>query len=390
MRALCWHGKSDVRVDTVPDPTILEPTDAIIKITSTAICGSDLHLFDGFMPTMEAGDILGHEPMGIVVEVGKAVKKLKKGDRVVVPFVIACGSCFFCSKTLYACCETTNPKPELAEKSMGHAPAGLFGYSHMTGGYAGGQAEYLRVPHADVGPIKIESGLPDEQVLFLSDIFPTGYMAAENADIEPGDTVAVWGCGPVAQMCIQSCWMFGAGRVIAIDRVPERLAMARSMGRAETINFDEEDVYERLQEMTSGRGPDRCIDAVGCEAHGAGSFDAVVDKVKVAVMLATDRAHALRQALFCCRKGGTVSIPGVYVGLVDNVPFGGAMNKGLTIKMGQTHMQRYTQPLLAKIESGEIDPSFVITHRRTLEEAPDAYKTFRDKDDGCIKVVLRP
>lgn len=390
MRALCWHGKYDVRVDTVPDPTILEPTDAIIKITSTAICGSDLHLFDGYMPTMEAGDILGHEPMGIVVEVGSAVTKLKKGDRVVVPFVIACGCCFFCSKTLYSCCDTTNPNAEMAEKAMGHAPAGLFGFSHMMGGYSGGQAEYMRVPHADVGPIKIESGLPDEQVLFLSDIFPTGYMAAENADIEPGDTVAVWGCGPVAQMCIQSCWMFGAGRVIAIDRVPERLAMARSKGRAETINFDEEDVYERLQEMTGGRGPDRCIDAVGCEAHGTGGVDAVVDKLKAAVMLATDRAHALRQALFCCRKGGTVSVPGAYVGMIDKLPFGGAMNKGLTIKMGQTHLQRYTQPLLAKIESGEFDPSFVITHRRSLEEAPDAYKTFRDKEDGCIKVVLRP
>ncbi|TDU62485.1 threonine dehydrogenase-like Zn-dependent dehydrogenase [Prosthecobacter fusiformis] len=390
MRALCWHGKYDVRVDTVPDPTILEPTDAIIKITSTAICGSDLHLYDGYMPSMKSGDILGHEPMGIVVEVGKAVTKLKKGDRVVVPFVIACGCCFFCSKTLYSCCDTTNPNAEEASKAMGHAPAGLFGFSHMMGGYSGGQAEYLRVPHADVGPIKIESGLPDEQVLFLSDIFPTGYMAAENADIEPGDTVAVWGCGPVAQMCIQSCWMMKAGRVIAIDRVPERLAMARSMGRAETINFDEEDVYERLQEMTGGRGPDRCIDAVGCEAHGTGGVDAVVDKLKAAVMLATDRAHALRQALFCCRKGGTVSVPGAYVGMVDKFPFGGAMNKGLTIKMGQTHVQRYTQPLLEKIEAGEIDPSFVITHRRTLEEAPDAYKTFRDKADGCIKVVLRP
>jgi threonine dehydrogenase-like Zn-dependent dehydrogenase len=390
MRALVWHGKYKVSVDTVPDPVIQEPTDAIIKITSTAICGSDLHLYDGYMPTMEDGDILGHEPMGIVVEVGSAVTRLKKGDRVVVPFVIACGSCFFCSKTLFSCCDTTNPNAEVAAKAMGHSPAGLFGFSHMLGGYAGGQAEYLRVPHADVGPIKIESDLPDEKVLFLSDIFPTGYMAAENADIEPGDTVAVWGCGPVAQMAIQSCWMLGAGRVIAIDRVPERLAMARTAGRAETINFDEQDVYETLQSMTGGRGPDRCIDAVGCEAHETGGVDAVLDKVKATVMLATDRAHALRQALYCCRKGGTVSVPGAYVGMIDKFPFGGPMNKGLTIKMGQTHVQRYGKLLLGKIEAGEIDPSFVITHRRPLEDAPELYKTFRDKEDGCIKVVLKP
>jgi len=390
MRALCWHGKYDVRVDTVPDPVIQEPTDAIIKITSTAICGSDLHLFDGYQPTMKAGDVLGHEPMGIVVEVGSAVTKLKKGERVVVPFVIACGHCFFCSKTLFSCCDTTNPNAEAARKLMGHSPAGLFGFSHLLGGYAGGQAEYLRVPHADVGPIKIESDLPDEKVLFLSDIFPTGYMAAENAEIESGDTVAVWGCGPVAQMTIQSCWMLGAGRVIAIDCVPERLEMARTRGRAETINFEEEDVYERLIAMTQGRGPDRCIDAVGCEAHETGAVDAVIDKVKATLMLATDRAHVIRQAIFCCRKGGTVSVPGVYVGMIDKFPFGGAMNKGLTIKAGQTHVQRYGKLLLEKIEAGEIDPSFVITHRLPLEEAPGAYKTFRDKEDGCIKVVLTP
>jgi threonine dehydrogenase-like Zn-dependent dehydrogenase len=390
MRALCWHGKSDVRIDTVPDPVIQEPTDAIIKITSTAICGSDLHLYDGYMVEMEKGDVLGHEPMGIVVEVGSAVTKLKKGDRVVVPFVIACGQCFFCTKQLFACCDTTNPDAAKARKLMGHAPAGLFGYSHLLGGYAGGQAEYLRVPHADVGPIKIESDLPDEKVLFLSDIFPTGWMAAENADIEPGDTVAVWGCGPVAQMCIQSCWMLGAGRVIAIDRVPERLAMAATAGRAETINFDKEDVSEQLTTMTQGRGPDRCIDAVGCEAHETGGVDAVLDKVKATLMLATDRAHALRQAIFNCRKGGTVSVPGVYVGMIDKLPFGSVVNKGLTIKSGQTHVQRYSQSLLEKIESGQIDPSFVITHRLPLEEAPAAYKTFRDKEDGCIKVVLKP
>ena len=390
MKALCWHGKNDLRVDTVPDPVIQEPTDVIIRVTSTAICGSDLHLFDGYQPTMEPGDILGHEPMGVVVEVGSGVSKLKKGDRVVVPFVIACGSCFYCSKTLFSCCDTTNPNAKMAEKMMGHSPAGLFGFSHMLGGFAGGQAEYLRVPHADVGPIKIESDLPDEKVLFLSDIFPTGYMAAENAEIEPGDTVAVWGCGPVAQMAIQSAWMLGAGRVIAIDRVPERLAMAKDHGKAETINFAKEDVYERLQEMTNGRGPDRCIDAVGAEAHETGGVDAVLDKVKAMVMLGTDRAHVIRQAIFCCRKGGTVSVPGVYIGMIDKFPFGGAMAKGLTIKMGQTHVQRYTRPLLEKIESGAIDPSFVITHRLPLADAPAAYKTFRDKEDGCIKVVLKP
>jgi threonine dehydrogenase-like Zn-dependent dehydrogenase len=390
MRALCWHGKNDVRVDTVTDPKIEEPTDAIIKISSTAICGSDLHLFDGFMMGMEPGDVLGHEPMGIVVDVGSTVTKLRKGDRVVVPFVIACGQCFFCTKQLYSCCDSTNPDAEKASTLMGHAPAGLFGYSHLLGGYAGGQAEYLRVPHADVGPIKIESDLPDEKVLFLSDIFPTGFMAAENAEIEPGDTVAVWGCGPVAQMAIQSCWMLGAGRVIAIDRVLERLEMARKHGKAETINFDQENVYERLNAMTEGRGPDRCIDAVGVEAHGTGAADAVLDKVKTAVKLGTDRAHVLREAIMCCRKGGTISVPGVYVGLIDKLPFGAVMNKGLTIKTGQTHVQRYTEPLLKKIEGGEIDPSFIITHRLPLKEAPAAYKTFRDKEDGCIKVVLKP
>ncbi|WP_038160037.1 zinc-dependent alcohol dehydrogenase [Verrucomicrobium sp. BvORR106] len=390
MKALCWHGKSDVRVDSVPDPKIIDPTDAIIKITATAICGSDLHLFDGFMPTMEAGDILGHEPMGVVVEVGAAVKKLRPGDRVVVPFTISCGSCFFCSKGLYSCCDTSNPNAEIARKAMGQSPAGLFGYSHMLGGFAGGQAEYLRVPYADVGPVKIESDLPDDKVLFLSDIFPTGYMAAENAEIEPGDTVAVWGCGPVGQFVIQSCWIMGAGRVIAIDRVPERLAMAATHGKAETLNFDNDDIYERLMSMTDGRGPDRCIDAVGTEAHGTGSFDAILDKAKAAVMLGTDRPHVLRQAIRCCRKAGTISIPGVYVGLLDKIPFGAAVNKGLTFKMGQTHVQRYLRPLLSRIENGEIDPSFVITHRLPLEKAPDAYKMFRDKQDGCVKVVLSP
>jgi threonine dehydrogenase-like Zn-dependent dehydrogenase len=390
MKALCWHGTGDVRIDTVPDPTILNPGDAIVKITSTAICGSDLHLFDGFMPTMESGDILGHEPMGEVVEVGKGVTKLKVGDRVVVPFTISCGECFFCKKGLFSSCDNSNPNAEMARLAMGQSPAGLFGYSHMLGGYAGGQAEYLRVPYADVGPVKIPEGLPDEKVLFLSDIFPTGYMAAENAEIEEGDTVAVWGCGPVGQMTIQSAWMFGAGRVIAIDRVPERLAMAQKHGKAETINFDDEKVYDRLMEMTAGRGPDRCVDAVGAEAHGAGSFDAVLDKAKTALMLATDRPHALREAIMCCRKGGTISVPGAYVGFLDKVPFGAFMNKGLTLKTGQTHVQRYKEPLLKKIEDGEIDPSFVITHRLKLDDAPEAYKTFRDKEDSCIKVVLTP
>jgi threonine dehydrogenase-like Zn-dependent dehydrogenase len=390
MRALCWHGTGDVRIDTVPDPTIQNPRDAIIRITSSGICGSDLHLFDGFMPTMEKGDVLGHEPMGEVVEVGSAITNLRPGDRVVVPFTISCGNCYFCQRQLYSCCDTSNPNVEMARKVMGHSPAGLFGYSHLLGGFPGGQAEYLRVPFADVGPLKIDSGLADEQVLFLSDIFPTGYMAAENCGIEPGDTVAVWGCGPVGQFAIQSAWLLGAGRVIAIDRVPERLQMAVNHGKAETINFDEGDVYDRLQSMTQGRGPDRCIDAVGCEAHATGSVDAVVDKVKTAVMLGTDRAHVLRQAIMCCRKGGTISVPGAYVGFPDKLPFGAFMNKGLTMKTGQTHMQKYMRPLLAMIEQGKIDPSFVITHRIPLSEAPEAYKTFRDKKDGCIKVVLAP
>jgi threonine dehydrogenase-like Zn-dependent dehydrogenase len=389
MRALCWHGKSDVRVDTVSDPTIEDPRDAIIKITSTCICGSDLHLYDGYMPTMEPGDILGHEPMGEVVEVGKQVKKLKKGDRVVVPFTISCGECWYCKRSEFSLCDSSNRNAEIARKAMGQSPAGLFGFSHMLGGYPGGQAEFLRVPYADIGPVVIPEEMPDEKVVFLSDIFPTGYMAAENAQIQPGDTVAIWGCGPVAQFAIRSAWMLGAGRVVAIDTVPERLEMARQ-GKAETIDFGKKDVYETLMEMTKGRGPDSCIDAVGGEAHGGGSFDAILDTAKAALHLATDRAHALREAIMCCRKGGTVSIPGVYVGFPDKLPMGAAMNKGLTFKMGQTHVQRYTQPLLEKIQHGEIDPSFVITHRLPLKDAPAAYKTFRDKKDRCIKVVLKP
>jgi threonine dehydrogenase-like Zn-dependent dehydrogenase len=342
------------------------------------------------MPTMEKGDVLGHEPMGIVEEVGSEVKNLKKGDRVVVPFTISCGHCWFCEHTLFSLCDNTNPNHKMAEAAMGMSPAGLFGYSHMLGGYAGGQAEYLRVPYADVGPIVIPEDLPDEKVLFLSDIFPTGYMAAENAQIQPGDTVAVFGCGPVGQFSIQSAWLLGAGRVIAIDDVPERLEMARTKSKAETIDHSEANVHDRLMEMTGGRGADSCIDAVGAEAHGTNPLEDIADKAKKAVKLATDRPAALRQAIMCCRKGGTLSIPGVYIGAPDKVPFGALMNKALTVKTGQTHVQRYTKPLLEKIQEGKIDPSFVITHERPLSEGPELYKTFRDKKDGCIKVVLKP
>jgi threonine dehydrogenase-like Zn-dependent dehydrogenase len=389
MKAVVWRATNDVRVETVPDPTILNPRDAIVRITSTAICGSDLHLLNGFIPTMQAGDILGHEFMGEVVEVGKANKKLKVGDRVVVPFTISCGGCFFCERELWSLCENTNPNAWMAEKLYGYTTAGLFGYSHLTGGYAGGQAQLARVPMADVGPIRIPDGIPDEKVLFLSDILPTGYMAAENCDIKQGDTVAVWGCGPVGQMAIMSAWLLGAGRVIAIDQVPERLEMARTRGRAETIDLTREDVFDRLKTMTGGLGPDACIDAVGLEAHGA-TLDAYIDKVKAAAFLATDRPNALRQAIHACRKGGVVSIPGVYGGFLDKVPFGAAFQKGLTLKMGQTHMMKYMKPLLERIERGEIDPSYIITHRLPLDEAPNAYRIFRDKRDRCIKVVMRP
>ncbi len=392
MKALCWHGKGDVRVDNVPDPKIADARDAIIKVTSTAICGSDLHLYDGYMPTMKSGDILGHEFMGEVVDAGAiAAQKLRLGDRVVIPFTMACGTCFFCERTLYSCCDNSNPNRKMAEEVMGHSPSGLFGYSHMLGGFAGGQAEYVRVPYADFGAFKVPADLPDEKVLFLTDIFPTGYMAAEQADIEPGETVAVWGCGPVGQFSIQSAWLFGAGRVIAIDHVPERLEMARRLGRAETIDFmqSEESFQERLQEMTKGRGPDRCIDAVGAEAHGWGSTPAVYDKIKASVGLATDRPTALRQAIIACRKGGTVSVPGVYLN-VDQMPMGAFINKSLVMKTGQTHVHRYLKPLTERIEKGEIDPAAVITHRLPLADAPAGYKAFRDKDDGCVKVVLKP
>jgi threonine dehydrogenase-like Zn-dependent dehydrogenase len=390
MRALCWHGHGDVRVDSVPDPKIEHPRDAIIKISACAICGSDLHLYDGYQPTMESGDILGHENMGVVVEVGSDVTNLRIGDRVVVPFTISCGECWFCKKGLFSACERTNPNAEIAIKAMGRSPAGLFGFSHMLGGYSGGQAEYLRVPMADVGPIKVPDSVTDEQALFLSDIFPTGYMAAENAQIEDGDTVAIWGCGPVGQFAIRSALMMGAGRVIAIDEVPERLAMAQA-GGAETLDFSKVDVYDELTSRTPNRrGPDSCIDAVGCEASGHGGVDAVLDKAKAAVMLTTDRAHVLRQAIRACRMGGTVSIPGVYVGFADKIPVGSMMNKGLTIRTGQTHVQAYTKPLLAMIEAGKIDPSFVVTHSVALEEAPSMYKKFRNKEEGVIKVFMRP
>jgi threonine dehydrogenase-like Zn-dependent dehydrogenase len=389
MRANVWFGKHDVRVENVPDPQILNPRDAIVKVSSTAICGSDLHLYNGFVPAMERGDILGHEFMGEVVELGRDVGNLRIGDRVVVPFPIACGNCFFCQERLYSVCENSNPNAWMAEKMWGHSPAGIFGYSHMTGGYAGGQAEYVRVPYADVGPIKVPDGMSDEQVLFLSDILPTGYMAAEACEIRPGAVVAVWGCGPVGQFAIQSAYLLGAERVIAIDRFPERLRMAHEQSKAVTLDYEEVDVAEALKEMTGGRGPDACIDAVGMEAHGMGIMGAY-DRVKQAMGAETDRPVALRQALMSCRNGGVVSIPGVYGGFLDKVPFGSVMNRSLTIKTGQTHVQRYMKPLLERIQKGELDPSFVITHRMALDDAPLGYQLFRDKQNECIKVVLRP
>jgi len=389
MKATRWYGKHDVRVEDVPDPTIQHPRDAIVRITSTAICGSDLHIYDGYIPTMEKGDVLGHEFMGIVEEVGTENNKLKRGDRVVVPFQISCGQCYFCQRMQTALCDTTNPEgADTMKKMYGRVAAGLFGYSHMYGGYAGGQAEYARVPYADFGAFKVPEQLADEQVLFLTDIFPTGFMAAENCGIEPGQTVAVWGCGPVGQFAIRSCFLLGASRVIAMDNVPERMAMARAAG-AETLNDEDDDLQERITAMTDGRGPDHCIDAVGLEAHGK-TLDALYDRVKVAVMLETDRSHALRSAIYACAKGGTVSIPGVYGGFLDKFPLGGAFAKGLTLKMGQTNVHRYLPRLTKYITEGKIDPSFVITHRAPLAQAPDLYKTFRDKEDNCIKVVLKP
>jgi threonine dehydrogenase-like Zn-dependent dehydrogenase len=388
MKANCWMGKRTVRVQDVPDPQILNQRDAIVRITSTAICGSDLHLFNGFVPTMESGDILGHEFMGEVVDLGREVKNLKVGDRVVVPFPIACGNCWHCRHQMFSLCENSNPNGWMAEKMFGYPTAGIFGYSHLTGGFAGGQAEYARVPFADVGPLKIENGFTDEQVLFLSDIFPTGYMAAEMCDITPGDTIAVWGCGPVGLFAIQSAFLLGAERVIAIDRFPYRLRLAAEKTGAETLNYERASVLEGLREMTGGRGPDACIDAVGLEAHHPGVIGAY-DRAKQALMLETDRPHALREAIMACRNGGTVSVVGVYGGFIDKFPMGAVMNRSLTIRTGQAHVQRYMRPLMERIRKGEIDPSFVVTHTLPLERAPEAYDLFGKKRDDCVKVVLK-
>jgi threonine dehydrogenase-like Zn-dependent dehydrogenase len=389
MKALTWHGKHDIRCESVPDPEIEDGRDAIIKVTACAICGSDLHLFNGVMPDMHSGDIMGHETMGEVVALGKDNSNLKIGDRVVVPFTISCGECFFCKRGFFSGCERSNPDPAKVTKMWGNSPAGLFGYTHLLGGYSGGQAEYLRVPYADVGPIKVPDGLTDEQVLFLSDIFPTGYMAADFCSIQPGDTIAVWGCGPVGQMAIKSAFILGAERVIAVDTVPERMALAQASG-AITLDFHDEDIYDRIMELTQGRGADACIDAVGTEADASASWDSRLDRIKVATFMGTDRPHVLRQAIYCCRNFGTVSIVGVYGGLLDKIPMGSAINRGLTFKMAQTPVQRYLPLLMERIQKGEIDPSFIITHRASLEDGPDLYKTFRDKQDGCIKVVLKP
>ena len=388
MRATCWHGKKSVQVDEVSDPKILNPRDAIVRITSTAICGSDLHLYNGFIPTMKSGDILGHEFMGEVVEKGSGVHNLNVGDRVVVPFPIACGHCSQCERELYSLCENSNPNAWMAEKMWGYSPCGIFGYSHMLGGYAGGQAEYARVPFADVGPLKVPDGLSDEQVLFLSDIFPTGYMAADVCNILPGDTIAVWGCGPVAQFAIKSAYMLGAERVIAIDRFDYRLRWARERAGAETLNYEEVNVLEALKEMTAGRGPDSCIDAVGMEGHGPG-LEYAYDRVKQAMMMETDRPIALREAILACRSGGTVSVAGVYGGFIDKFPMGAIVNRSLTIRSGQTHVHRYMRPLLERIEKGDIDPSFVVSHRMELRDAPSGYQIFNDKEDECMKVVLQ-
>ncbi|HEY1242296.1 MAG TPA: zinc-dependent alcohol dehydrogenase [Bryobacteraceae bacterium] len=388
MKAVCWYGARDVRVENVPEPKLLNRRDAIVRITLTAICGSDLHLYDGYIPTMQKGDILGHEFMGEVVEVGRDVQNLKKGDRVVVPFTICCGRCFYCQKQLWSLCDNSNPNITWCEQAYGFGGGGLFGYSHIYGGFAGGQAQYARVPFADVGPLKIPESLRDDQVLFLSDIFPTGYQAAEYCNIQPGDVIAVWGCGPVGQFAIRSAFLLGAERVIALDDEPKRLELARR-GGAEALDFRDLDVVEKLKELTAGRGPDGCIDAVGMEAHGT-AIDALYDRAKQAMRMETDRPHALRQAIQACRKGGTVSIPGVYGGLIDKFPIGSAFAKGLTLRMGQTHMKRYMKPLLDRIERGEIDPSFVITHRVRIDDAPRMYSTFQKHEDNCIKVVMRP
>jgi threonine dehydrogenase-like Zn-dependent dehydrogenase len=388
MKALTWEGKHSVQVMNVREPKILNPHDAIVKVTSAAICGSDLHLYDGYIPTMQKGDILGHETMGEVMEVGPAVTRVKPGDRIVIPFDIGCGRCHHCQKEEYSACDNTNPNAVMADKLYGYSGSGLFGYSHLYGGYAGGQAEFIRVPFADTNSLVVPSHLSDDQVLFLSDIFPTGYMAAENCNIKRGDTVAIWGAGPVGQMAIRSAFLLGAERVLVIDHYQGRLDMARAAG-AEVIDFDEVDgILDEINYRTGGTGPDSCIDAVGLEAHGH-TVTAALDRVKAATFMATDRPDALRQAIQACRKCGTVSIPGVYGGLLDKIPFGAAFGKGLTFKMGQTHTQRYMKPLLDRIEAGEIDPSFVITHRISIDEGPQAYKDFHEKKDECIKVVIK-
>jgi threonine dehydrogenase-like Zn-dependent dehydrogenase len=390
MRALCWKGRNTVEIENVPDPTILNDRDAIVRVSSTAICGSDLHLVDGYVPTMKKGDILGHEFMGEVVEVGKGVRNLEVGDRVVVPFPIACGACNACEAELYSLCENTNPNARLAEKLFGHSTAGIFGYSHLTGGFAGGQSEYVRVPFADVGPLKLENGFSDEQVLFLSDVFPTGYMGAEMCDIRGGEVIAIWGAGPVGQFAAASAQLLGAERVIVIDRFEYRLRVAERHSRVETLNYEEIDsVPEALKELTGGRGPDACIDAVGMEAHFHGPLYAY-DRVKQAARLESERPYALREAIMSCRNGGIVSVVGVYGGFVDKFPMGALMNRGLSIRTGQCHVQRYLRPLLQRIENGEIDPSFIVTHRLPLDEAPRGYDLFKHKEDDCLKVVLKP
>ena len=388
MKAVTWHGSHDVRVESVPDPELLRPRDAIVRVTATAICGSDLHLYDGFIPSMKNGDILGHEFMGEVVEVGSEVDGLEAGDRVVVPFPIACGNCWYCRNEQWALCDNSNPNAPLAELFFGESPAGIFGYSHLMGGYAGGQAEYVRVPFADVGPLKVPDGMSDEQVLLLSDILPTGWMAAENCALEGGETVAIWGCGPVGLLAVMSAYAQGAEQVVSIDSVPERLAKAAELG-AVTIDHREEDPIERLRELTGGRGPDACIEAVGMESHGGGLLGPL-DRAKQVLRVETGRPHALRQAIYACRKGGTLSLAGVFGGFIDTVPMGAAFNKGLTFRMGQTHVHRYLRPLLEKIRAGELNPSTILTHRLRLEDAPEAYEMFRLKKDGCIKVVLTP
>jgi threonine dehydrogenase-like Zn-dependent dehydrogenase len=389
MKANCWMGTRSVQVEDVPDPKILNPRDAIVRVTSTAICGSDLHLYNGFVPSMKRGDVLGHEFMGEVVEVGKSVQNLSVGDRVVVPFPIACGQCLQCEREMYSLCENSNPNAWMAEKMWGYSPCGIFGYSHMLGGYAGGQAEYARVPFADVGPIKVPDNLDDEKVLFLSDIFPTGYMAADMCGIQPGDVVAVWGCGPVGQFAIKSAYMLGAERVIAIDRFKYRLDWARDKAGAETINYEEINELEALPEMTGGRGPDHCIDAVGLEGHAPG-IEGAYDKVKTNLFMETDRPPALRHAILACRSGGTVSVAGVYGGFIDKFPMGAVVNRSLTIRSGQCHVHRYMRPLLQRIQNGEIDPSFVISHRLPLRDAPEGFRKFVNKEDNCLKVVLKP